>query len=331
MTDTEVTPENLNHSTPPLGAPPPSRGPEFIEDKVQTPKEKQLFKKKKLGPLQKLSLAVVLILGVFGAIHFISHMMAYVETDDAQVAAHSAVLASRINGTALDVLVDENQDVKAGDLLVKIDNRDYTNALDQAAGDLESLFARQKIATLNYKRAKILIRSDSVTQQELDDTQSTYLDLTKKLATQVALVEQAKLNLSYAEIRAPVDGKIGRKSIEKGMYIGAGQSLMTFVESKERWVIANFKETQLRKMRIGQEVEITVDAVGDKIFKGHVDSFAPGSGSAFALIPPDNATGNFTKIVQRVPVKIVFESKSISGFEDRVVPGLSAVVEVKIK
>jgi len=135
--------------------------------------------------------------------------------------------------------------------------------------------------------------------------------------------------LAYCTIRAPADGRIGSKTVETGNRINVGSALMAVVE--DVWVTANFKETQLGEMRPGQTAEITIDAIPGQTFRGVVDSWAPGSGSTFALLPPDNATGNFTKIVQRVPVKIRFDPASIRGYENRIVPGLSCEPSVLLR
>jgi membrane fusion protein (multidrug efflux system) len=142
-----------------------------------------------------------------------------------------------------------------------------------------------------------------------------------------AALEDAKLQLSYTVITAPNTGRVGRKSVEVGQRLQVGQPLLAVVEDNV-WIVANFKETQLGKMRDKQPVEITIDSFPNHTFRGHIDSLAPGSGNEFALLPPDNATGNFTKIVQRVPVKIVFEPDSVRGYENHLSPGLSAVVTV---
>lgn len=150
------------------------------------------------------------------------------------------------------------------------------------------------------------------------------------VAQAMAALEDAKLQLSYTIIKAPVSGRIGKKSVEAGQRVQIGQPLMAVVEDQP-WVVANFKETQLEKMRIGQRVELEIDTFPNHKFYGHVDSLAPGSGNEFALLPPDNATGNFTKIVQRIPVKIVFDQASVRGFENLLAPGMSAVVTVTTK
>jgi membrane fusion protein (multidrug efflux system) len=145
-----------------------------------------------------------------------------------------------------------------------------------------------------------------------------------------ANLADAELQLSYTEIVAPAAGRIGRKNLESGNRVQPGQALLALVEP-EAWVTANFKETQLARMEPGQPVRIRVDALPGRIFQGRVESLSPASGAQFALLPPDNATGNFTKIVQRVPVKIAFDSRTMGGCEGRIVPGMSVVAEVKVR
>jgi membrane fusion protein (multidrug efflux system) len=142
-----------------------------------------------------------------------------------------------------------------------------------------------------------------------------------------AAVEDARLQLSYTVIKAPASGRVGRKSVEVGQRLQVGQPLMAIVEDNP-WVVANFKETQLERLRPQQAVALEIDTFPSHVFRGQVDSIAPGSGNQFALLPPDNATGNFTKIVQRIPVKIVFDPDSIKGYEDLLAPGMSTVVTV---
>jgi membrane fusion protein (multidrug efflux system) len=150
------------------------------------------------------------------------------------------------------------------------------------------------------------------------------------IAQATAALEDARLQLSYTIIKAPVSGRVGRKSVEAGQRVQIGQPLMAIVEDQP-WVVANFKETQLEKMRVGQRVEVQIDTFSKHRFYGHVDSLAPGSGNEFALLPPDNATGNFTKIVQRIPVKIVLDQDSVRGYENLLSPGMSSVVTVATK
>lgn len=143
-------------------------------------------------------------------------------------------------------------------------------------------------------------------------------------------LKDAQLQLSYTNIAAPSLGQIGRKTVEVGQRVQPGQPLMAIVNN-DYWVVANFKETQLEKMQPKQPVEIKLDAFPHHPFIGRVESISPASGSTFALLPPDNATGNFTKVVQRIPVKVVFDPQSIRGYESRIAPGMSAEVSVEIK
>ena len=145
-----------------------------------------------------------------------------------------------------------------------------------------------------------------------------------------AAVSDAERELGYAAITAPVDGTVGNKNVEVGNRVQIGQALYALVQP-DLWVVANFKETQLTRMQKGQPVELTIDSIGGKTFEGKVDSISPATGAQFALLPPDNATGNFTKVVQRVPVKIVFNPESVRGYESRLRPGLSAVVNVRVR
>ena len=128
----------------------------------------------------------------------------------------------------------------------------------------------------------------------------------QRLLKRQAKLEQARLNLSYTKIYAPQDGKVTNKSVEVGEYVTVGQPLMAVVEQKP-WVVANYKETQLKHMRVGQKATISVDAYPGKKLKAHVDSIQAGTGARFSLLPPENATGNYVKVVQRIPVKIVFD------------------------
>ena len=174
------------------------------------------------------------------------------------------------------------------------------------------------------------LQSAQATALETRVREGQFASAQAAIAQATAALEDAKLQLSYTIIKAPVSGRIGRKSVEAGQRVQVGQPLMAIVEDKP-WVVANFKETQLEKMRTGQHVEVQIDTFSKHKFYGHVDSLAPGSGNEFALLPPDNATGNFTKIVQRIPVKIVLDRDSVRGYENLLSPGMSSVVTVATK
>jgi membrane fusion protein (multidrug efflux system) len=148
--------------------------------------------------------------------------------------------------------------------------------------------------------------------------------------TTEATLEQAKLRLEYTEVVAPEDGTIGARSVETGEGVQPGQALFSLVENTP-WIVANFKEGQTGHIKPGQEVEIEVDAARGHEFKGKVESLAPGSGATFALLPPDNATGNFTKVVQRIPVKIVFDPESLRAYGRPLAAGMSTTVTVHVR
>jgi membrane fusion protein (multidrug efflux system) len=157
-----------------------------------------------------------------------------------------------------------------------------------------------------------------------------YAAATAQIARQAADLRAAQLQLSYTTIVAPVSGRIGRKSVEVGAQVQAGQPLMAIV-GDQLWIEANFKETQVQRMHPGEAVEIRLDAFPDHPFHGRVESLAPASGAQFALLPPDNATGNFTKVVQRIPVRIAIDPDSLRGYEAQVTPGMSANVSVALR
>jgi membrane fusion protein, multidrug efflux system len=338
-------------------------------------------------------------------------------TDDAQIDGHVSPVAARVGGTVLAVLVDDNQYVEKGTLLVRIDPRDYKVALDRAEADvaeneasaraartnvpltstsatsqekaagselaaaearlaaakaqLREAEARASLAAQDVERFRPLLAKDEVPKQQFDaaataadsaraardaaasavsaaervvETAGARLTEARtgheqvgivsaraasaeaKVAVAKATVEQARLNLSYTEVKAPVSGVVSRKSVEVGQVVQPGQPLLALVNLDDIWVTANFKESQVAAIRPGQPVDIHVDAFDDRSFRGRVDSIAAATGARFSLLPPENATGNYVKVVQRVPVKIVFEPGQDP--EHRLRPGLSVVPTV---
>lgn len=201
--------------------------------------------------------------------------------------------------------------------------QEVTQAQAQLSKAQQGVISAQSL--LEHSQGSLL--SAKATDLEVGVRQSQFAAAQASVQQATAGLEDAKLQLSYIVITAPTSGRVGRKSVEVGQRLQAGQPLLAVVEDNV-WIVANFKETQLEKMRDKQPVEITIDSFPHHVFRGHVDSHAPGSGNEFAFLPPDNATGNFTKIVQRVPVKIVFEADSVRGYENLLSPGLSAVVTV---
>jgi membrane fusion protein (multidrug efflux system) len=269
----------------------------------------------KWTPLKIVSLVMIaLVLIAVGTIYYIisSH---HATTDDAYTTGHIHNISSRVNGTVLAVLVDDNQSVRDGQVLVQLDPRDYQVKVDQARAN----YLKTKA---NDDRILVVKGDGSISKQEYDQSQTALL-------VDQASLEDASNQLSYCTIYAPTDGYIGSKTVEVGNRVDVGGQLMDVVQ--DTWVVANYKETQLGPMLPGQRAAITVDAIPDHKFYGWVDSFSPGSGTIFALLPSDNATGNFTKIVQRVPVKVVFDRASTVGYENRMVAGLSVEISVDLQ
>jgi membrane fusion protein (multidrug efflux system) len=310
--------------------------------------------------------AAVLIVGI-AAYYFSTRNEE--STDDAQVDGNAIAVAAKVSGYAVALDIHDNQAVKAGDLLLKIDPRDYIAARDQARATLALAKAARESAQVNLKMTRVsapaklmqaraqadqaaanreLAASDerrqtsldirATTQQAKDQASSQLRSADASLASskaQVAIagligetiaqaqaqvdqaqaqVEQAEaqlaaaeLNLAYTEIRAPQDGRVTMRNVQLGSYVQAGESLFSLVTSNV-WITANFKENQIARMRVGQKVDIRLDAYRSLRLRGHIDSIQSGTGSRFSTFPAENATGNFVKIVQRVPVKIVIDS-----------------------
>ncbi len=276
-------------------------------------------KKKNLHPLieqyKRPALIASAVIAGLATIWYVFDSFTHEETDDAYVTGHLHEVSSRINGVVTKVHVDDNQKVTSNEVLVELDSDEY-QALHMAA------VAQLAKATADYDRQAPLVQENALSQQDLDATKST-------MAVDLAQEKLSQLQIDYSTIKAPADGYIGRKNVEVGNRITSGQTLMVVVEP-DLWVVANFKETQLAKMRKGQPATISIDALPGHVFTGKVDSFSPATGNEFALLPADNSTGNFTKIVQRVPVKIVFDADSVRGYEDLIRAGESAIVKVAL-
>jgi membrane fusion protein (multidrug efflux system) len=238
-------------------------------------------------------------------------------TDDAQVEADVVPLAPRIAGLVQHVAVIENQHVKQGDLLVELDDADVKARVAQAQAELEtaqsgvvSADANAQKATLDLRRSRALRGSNVVSQQHLDDAQATFssaqanarLARARVDAAEAAL-DQAKLQLSYTKIFAPAAGEVSRLAVHEGQLVQVGQPMMTLVP-EQVYVVANFKETQIGDMKAGERAVVQVDAFPGRKLEAKVESLSGGTGARFSLLPPDNASGNFVKVVQRVPVRL---------------------------
>jgi membrane fusion protein (multidrug efflux system) len=405
----------------------------------------------------------VLFLGALGyGAYLLHYWRAHVSTDDAYVTAHLAPVSARIPGTVLEVRVNDNQDVRAGDILIRLDPKDYEVALEQARAaadsakaDLENALVNVPLtdettrslvqqaeaaeaaaseasqvalhdleerrgqlkgneaaeaaakstvrmaeadlerARLDRDRMKQLVEERMVAQQDYDHADAAFksvqaaLEVAQKKVDQaheqtlqaaaavgsqtatlaqsrrreqeaaaalanarsqrqqvkvrqaqvdaarsrvgqaLANLRQAELNLDYATIKAPVGGRITKKTAETGQVVQPSQPLLSIVDLDDVWVVANYKETELTDVRPGQRATVSVDTYPGTLFKARVDSVQAGSGAVFSLLPPENATGNFVKVVQRVPVKIVFEPGENS--RHLLVPGMSVVPTITIR
>jgi membrane fusion protein, multidrug efflux system len=303
-------------------------------------------------------------------------------TDDAYVRGDITPLSAQVEGYVRRVPVTDFQLVKAGDLLVEIDDADYQARVAQAEADV--LGADAAIANLkarkDLQRAQITEAENAIAATEADvqrtkeeatrqrtllgtgygtsqkveqtvadqrrfeatlarnrteveaqrrgmavlDTEESQLRATAK--SKRALLDLAKISLGYTKIVAPVDGMVSERGVREGQYVHAGTQILSVVPLQSVWVTANYKETQLTRVAIGQKAEVTVDTFPGIVVSGHVDSIAPASGSQFSLLPPDNATGNFTKVVQRIPVKIALDpGDPLAG---KLRPGMSATATI---
>lgn len=278
--------------------------------------------KKKI--LAGIGAVAVILIGWFAYDYFM-----YVSTDNAQVEGHFLLLTPKVGGYITKINVEEGQRVKKGDVLVELDPRDYQNVLRQVAGELTSIDAKKRDTERTYRRLSELKSQGAVSQAQYDTSSSTYSESKAKWDAVSAQVSQAQLNLDNTKIVAPSDGFIAKKSAEIGQLASPGIPLVGFVDAKERWVTANFKETDLPHLKNGAHVSVKIDAIDGRKFEGKIVSISSATGATFTLLPPDNASGNFTKVVQRVPVKISLGELSEDDAEKLRV-GLSAYAKVSI-
>lgn len=399
-------------------------------------------------PIATTVLLVLLILLAIAGVWIWSYYSVRESTDDARIDGHVAPVSARVGGNVIEVLVEENAVVTAGQILARIDDRDYRIALQKAESDLSAqqaaataarrqvpiasastssgltsaeagqaeaqagvAAAKQNIenararalqvdanlrsavaardrAAKDLERYKLLIAKDEIPRQQYDTAVSAMqaaqaqVDSAQAAVSQAksgvdvaesqqhqaearvaqatsnvtaaktgpeqvaasraraneqqavagvrqATLDQAQLNLEYTVVRAPVAGIVGRRSVQLGQNVQPGQPLFSIVEIRNLWVTAMFKETQLEHMHPGQSVSIKVDAFGGEEMRGHIDSIGAATGGTFSLLPAENASGNYVKVVQRIPVKIVFEPNQ--KLQERVRPGMSVVPTVLLK
>jgi membrane fusion protein, multidrug efflux system len=247
-------------------------------------------------------------------------------TDDAFIAARAFSMAPKVSGYITAVPVTDNQHVAAGEVIARIDDRDYRVALDQAKAQLAHDQALLEQAQKNLGRYQFLVQRNAIAQQQADDQGFLVAQDQSTVALDQAKVDAAQLDLSHTTISAAEPGRVVSLTAAVGQFAQAGTALTMFVPD-EIWVTANFKETQLDAMRPGQPVTLAIDAYPDRTIHGHLASVQPGSGTAFSLLPAQNATGNYVKIVQRVPVKVVIDAPPA---DVALGPGMSVVPNVRV-
>jgi len=379
MPDTQTSADHKPAAVPP-GAPAAVGAPANAANAANASK----------GPPKRVLIVVGLIaaaaLAAGGRMWYRSHY--FVETENAYVTGHVHPVSSRIPGVVTKVMFEDNQIVKAGDVLAELDPADQgvkveqiqaqiasvqqqivqaDAAVEQARAQASAAQAQVVQAQANLVRAKqdaerygqlYNTQMKAVSKAEVDAATAARAGATADVtarrdnaaAAQAQIIaaasardvfkaqvkvlqaqlKDAQQQLGYNRIVSPVSGRIGKRSVEVGARVQPGQQLAAIVQD-DVWVTANFKETQLAGLQPGQEVKIEVDALPKHELVGRVDSFSPASGNQFALLPADNATGNFTKIVQRVPVKITFAAEDLKKYAGRLVPGMSTVVEIDLR
>ncbi|WP_121353867.1 HlyD family secretion protein [Flavisolibacter nicotianae] len=330
-------------------------------------------------------LPLVLLIGGFFGYKKIRHATMYESTDNAQIESNAVPVISRVAGYIDSVAVSDYAEVKPGQLVVKLDDREYQIAVSQAQADLaqaqadlataraalstvgssenvasanaDVLRTRLRKAEQDLGRDEALFADGAITRKQLDDSRSNVETARKQLVagnqqtvqasvqgntanaqiqkaqalieTRKAALEKAKLQLTYVEIYAPAGGRIGKTNLQPGQFIQPGQPLFTVVNSEQFWVVANFKETQLKSLKLGQPVEMTIAGYPDRKLTGKITSFSEATGAKFSLLPPDNASGNYIKVTQRVPVRIDIDN--VAQVKDILKAGLSVDLDVKVK
>jgi membrane fusion protein, multidrug efflux system len=261
------------------------------------------------GKNKKLIIALIAGL-VFGCVLlavYIINGFSRIGTDDAYITGRIHNIAPKIPGTIKAVHVEDNQSVKKGDVLVDIDPVDYELKVNESRAVVGVREATFDQAARDKKRAEALYKDKVFSKERYENTSTAYSLAKAQLKAAYAQLKIAQRNLEYTKIYSPSDGYVTSKAAEEGNQVQPGQPLLAVVALDDIWIVANYKETQLKNVRKGQRVQIKVDTYSSKVFMGRVDSIMAGTGAAFSLFPPENALGNYVKVVQRIPVKIVFD------------------------
>lgn len=342
-------------------------------------------KREKKFPLKLIIIGIVLLVAIFFGYQKISFALSHETTDNAQIETQITPVLPRVSGYVKTIAIKDYDSVKAGQLVVELDDAelqaqllemeaDYKEAevdvinakallnntmvsLKVNKGNIDLNEVRRNKAQEDLKRDQNLFNDQAITKKQLDDSkfnletamqqfENSRTDLSSAeskigvlkagiakteaaLAVKQAKIEQTKLKITYTKVFAPQAGRIGKKNVSEGQYVQAGTPLFSIVNDTTYWIVANFKESQLKKLYPGKEVDIEIDAYPGLILKGTIESLSEATGAKFSLLPPDNASGNFVKVSQRLPVKIII--RDIDKYKDKLRAGLSVFVSIETK
>ena len=272
--------------------------------------------------------AVSLLVFVFLFYHLIDQWR-FIRSDDALIEAHFTTLSAQVQGVISSVYIEEHNRVQKGQILARIDARDYRSRLNQSTQTHEASNVKLQSAIQDLKRAQLLFQKNDLSAQSLDQAKTKYEQALWESRANEAHAETAKINESYTNVRAPEDGIIALRTISPGTEVKEGDPLFGIVDPTEKWVEAKIKETDLKDLHLGESVQVEIDAIPGRGFQGTLQSISPTTEGLEAALIPDNSAGNFTKYVQRVPIKVALELSSAD--QELVRAGLSARIRIRRK
>ena len=300
---------------------------------------KKLRRQKKRQMLASMLGIAILVVGIVQTTMIFIDYKRTETSNDAQIEQYISPVNLRASGYISKVCFTEHQSVRKGDTLLILDDREYRIRVMEAEAALKDALAGNavinstlKIATeydATKKKLEALKRQQKAALSGVQEVSGRRENTEAAVQRAKAALEMAKLNLSYTVVVAPCDGKLGRRAIEEGQYIPAGQTITYIMPDSKKWIIANYKETQVENLHVGQDVAVTVDAISDREFKGKITAISGATGAKYSLVPTDNSAGNFVKIRQRIPVRIDFTDLSEEDNE-RLAAGMMAVVKAKL-
>jgi len=303
-----------------------TQNPEISSVAAELSQEDSQQKRKRMFKYLGMALAVIATLS-YGYWSLIGSK--HITTDNAYAAADVAQVTASVAGIVKSINVIDTQTVKAGEALVVLDNTDATLTLKQAEANFLRNNADWKRTQSNFERRQKLAGRGFVSAEELNNFQAALAVAKASADLAAANLDQARIDLDRTVIRAPFDGVVAKREVELGQRIAAGAYLLTVIPTSKIYVNANFKEVQLTNVKVGQSVELRADLYGSSVkYHGRVEGVSAGTGAAFAMIPAQNATGNWIKVVQRLPVRIALDPKELAEHPLQV--GLSMHADINI-